>query len=46
MKTYRKGDIRNQFGNKIQDLRLLILLADIRQFGTWLYGKKQQEDDF
>ena len=44
MKKLREGDIRNKFGNKIQDLRLLILLADIRQFGTWLYGKKEEED--
>ena len=39
-----KGDIRKKNGRKCQDLELLILLSNLREFGTWLYGKKVEEE--
>lgn len=45
MKNRKLGEsIRNKFGKKVQDLELLILQSEIRQFGTWLYGEKQEDE--
>tara|TARA_B110000014_G_C19953927_1_gene493633 strand:+ start:325 stop:474 length:150 start_codon:yes stop_codon:yes gene_type:complete len=45
MEKSKKGDIRKKFAVKWRDLELIILQSEIRQFGTWLYGKKHREEE-
>jgi len=43
MKKITRCAIRNKVERKLNDLELLILQSEIRQFGTWLYNKRQEE---
>ena len=43
MEKLNKGDIRKKFAVTWRDLELIILQSEIRQFGTWLYGKKEED---
>jgi hypothetical protein len=45
MEKTNKGVIRKKFESKLRDLELIILQSEIRQFGTWLYGKRHEEEE-
>ena len=45
MKSRKVSTIGKKFESKLRDLELIILQSEIRQFGTWLYGKKHEEEE-